>query len=343
MEVRWGFIGAGNVTEAKASPAGSFTQDRSSVVAIARGSKARAEEYARANGIARAYGSAEDVCADPEVNAVYIATPHHLHRDHALAAIRAGKHVLCEKPLAITTEDCMEIVREAQSAGVVLAVPYYRRFYPIAEKLKEIVESGRLGTLTSAQVVSHGYFIPPREEAASDRRTNWRTTLDAAGGGALNENGSHKLDLLFWYLGDARSVSAEVERFETWIAGEDQACVTIRFVNRAIGQLDQTWCSRAPRDYFSIAGTEGHVIVEDLEGTSLVVQIGRTPETIRVDARAQATHRPVVADFVNAVNGNGTVRCSGADALRTSQIIELSYVAARERRTIEVPAMVEVK
>src|SRR5215218_651300 len=90
MEVRWGFVGAGNVTEAKAAPAGAFTQDGSRVVAVARSDKGRAEQYARANGIARAYASVEELCADPDVNAVYVCTPHHLHRDHALAAIRAG-------------------------------------------------------------------------------------------------------------------------------------------------------------------------------------------------------------------------------------------------------------
>jgi len=272
-----------------------------------------------------------------------VCTPHHLHKEHALTAIEAGKHVLCEKPLALTTDECQTIVRAAERAGVVLAVPFYRRFYPIGEKLKEIVDSGWLGILTSAQVVSHGYFVPPQAEADTDRRTSWRTQLDTAGGGALNENGSHKLDLLFWYLGDAQSVSAEIDRFEAWFAGEDEACVTIRFRNRAIAQLDQTWCSRVPRDYFSVAGTLGHAIVENLEGTTLVLQThGQEPQTITVEPRSPTTHYPVVADFVRALNSGSEVRCSGADALRTSQIVELAYRAAREGRRIDVPVAVTV-
>ena len=144
-DVRWGFVGAGNVTEAKASPAGAFTQDGSRVVAVARTDRARAEAYALAHCIDRAYGSVEDLCADPNVDAVYVCTPHHLHREHALLAIRAGKHVLCEKPLAITSEDGLAIVREAERAGVLLAAPYYRRFYPIVEALREVVQSGSAG------------------------------------------------------------------------------------------------------------------------------------------------------------------------------------------------------
>jgi predicted dehydrogenase len=153
MEVHWGFVGAGNVTEAKASPGGAFTQDRSRVVAVMRTDIARAEEYAERNGIERAYDTVEELCADPEVNAVFVCTPHHLHKEHALAAIAAGKHVLCEKPLTITTEDGAEIVEAARRAGVVLAAAYYRRFYPVLERLHEIVRSGQLGTLTSVQMV----------------------------------------------------------------------------------------------------------------------------------------------------------------------------------------------
>ena len=124
-----------------------------------------AEAYARANGIERAYATVEELCADPEVNAVFVCTPHHLHKEHALAAIAAGKHVLCEKPLTITTEDGAELVEAAKRAGVVLAVAYYRRFYPVLERLHEIVRSGRLGTLTSAQMVCRSYSIPPRPPA----------------------------------------------------------------------------------------------------------------------------------------------------------------------------------
>ena len=343
MEVRWGFVGAGNVTKAKASPAGAFTQDHSRVVAVARANPAHAETYAQANGIARAYGTVEALCADPEVNAVFVCTPHHLHKQHALTAIRAGKHVLCEKPLAITTEDGAEIVEAANRAGVVLAVAYYRRFYPVLERLHQIVQSGQLGTLTSAQMVCRSYSIPPPPPADAPRPTGWRTRLDQAGGGALTDVGSHRLDLLFWLLGDARSVSASVARIETWLDTEDQANVAIQFGdslnNPVIGSLDQSWCSRSPRDSIAVYGTHGIATVPDLEGTQLELQLGSTTEIIEVAPRSAATHRPLVADFVRVLRSGGIVRCSGADALRTTQIIELAYRADRECRTLDVPAL----
>jgi len=339
MEVRWGFVGAGNVTEWKASPGGAFTQDGSRVVAVARSDLARGEAYARANGIARAYASVAELCADPEVDAVFVCTPHYLHQEHALAAIAAGKHVLCEKPLTITTEDGIALVEAAKRVGVVLAAAYYRRFYPVLERLHEIVAAGRLGTLTSTQMVCRSYSIPPEPPADASPPTGWRTRADQSGGGALTDVGSHRLDLLFWLLGDSLSVSATVERIETWLETEDQANVTIRFTSRATATLDQSFCSRSPRDSIVVYGTEGIATVPDLEGTRLELETGRAVEVIETEPRAASTHRPLVTDFVRALNGDGNIRCSGADALRTTQIIELAYRAARAGRTLDVPAL----
>jgi predicted dehydrogenase len=340
MEVRWGFVGGGNVTEAKASPTGAFTQANSRVVAVTRADLARGQAYAEAHGIARAYATVEELCADPEIDAVFVCTPHHLHKEHALTAIAAGKHVLCEKPLTISAEDGAEVVEAAERAGVVLAVAYYRRFYPVLERLQGIVEAGTLGTLTSAQMVCRSWSIPPAPAADAPYPAGWRTRPDQAGGGALTDVGSHRLDLLFWLLGDALAVSANVERVATWLQTEDQANVSILFAKGMVGSLDQSWCSRSYRDSIVVYGTEGIATVPDLEGTRLEIQAGAATETIEVAPRSAATHRPLVADFVRALNGDRHVRCTGVDALRTTQIIELAYRAARERATLDVPPLV---
>jgi predicted dehydrogenase len=339
VEVRWGFIGAGNVTEAKASPQGAFTQEGSRVVAVARADATRAEAYAHANGIARAYASIDELCADPEVNAVFVCTPHHLHTEHVLAAIKAGKHVLCEKPLTISTDDGAELVESARQASLVLAVAYYRRFYPVLETLHALVKDGKLGTVTTAQMACRAHSIPRRPADSQAATPGWRTQIQTAGGGCLTDTGSHRLDLLFWLLGDAASVSATTARFETWADTEDQAAVTIQFANRASAYLDVSWCSRTPQDSLEVRGTHGTAYVPDLEGTTLTLQIGRETQTIETAPRSPATHRPLVADFVRALNDGSSVGCSGADGLRTTQLIELAYQSARDRRTLDVPSL----
>jgi predicted dehydrogenase len=336
MEVRWGFIGAGDVTRLRASPEEAFTQEGSRVVAVARSNIVRAKTYAEAHSIPKAYAGAEELCADPEVNAVYICTPHHLHFEHTLTAIRAGKHVLCEKPMANSTEECAEMARAADRAGLTFGIAYYRRFYPVVEKLGEILASGRLGNITTVQVVKHDYFIPPRGELDNDRRSQWRTSLAQGGGGTLNEAGCHRIYLLLHLFGRAQSVSAEIDRFEAWYDGEDQASVTIRFANRVIAQTDHSWCNRSPRDFFAVTGTQGRVIIEDLEGDRLLIQSGNAPQMVVVEHRPRATHRALVKDFCQALRSGNRVRCPGWDGLRATQVIELAYQAARERRTIDI-------
>jgi predicted dehydrogenase len=341
MDVRWGFIGAGNVTLAKAAPIGAFTQEGAKVVAVARADAARARAYADEHGIARAYTTAEEVCADPEVNAVFVCTPHHLHTEHVTMAIQAGKHVLCEKPLTITTEDGLRLVEAARAAGVHLGVAYYRRFYPVLEMLRAVVEDGRLGTITTAQMVFRSHSIPKRPTDASADRP-WRTSNTQAGGGTLADAGAHRLDLLLWLLGDAVSVSAATDRFETWGEGEDQAAVSIRFANRASGYLDQSACSRVSEDSIAIHGTHGTAFVPDLEGTTLTVRIGPGSggtQTLEAAPRSQFSHRPLVADFVRALSEQRPVRCTGADGLRATQLIELAYESARDGRTLPIPSL----
>jgi predicted dehydrogenase len=334
-EVRWGFIGGGNVTETKAPPDGAFTQERSRVVAVARTDLARSQEYAERYGIARAHATVEELCNDPDVNAVFVCTPHHLHTEHVLAAIRAGKHVLCEKPITITTRDGLTLIEAAAQAGVTLGVAYYRRFYPVMEMLRAVVRSNRLGTITSAQMVCRSWSVPARPAAGGS--TPWRGLVAQAGGGILTDAGSHRLDLLFWLFGDARSVAASIKHVETWTESEDQANVMIQFANGVTATLDQSGCSHTPQDSITLFGTEGSATVPNLEGTTLTLQLGNDVDTLTVSPRSPATHRPLVTDFVRAVLDGGPVRCPGDDALRTTQLIELAYAAARHRQTLEVP------
>jgi predicted dehydrogenase len=334
LELRWGFIGAGDVTRVKGSPA-AFTHVNSRVVAVVRRDLDRARQYAAEHGIPKAHASVDDLLADPEVNAVYISTPPQLHCEQTIQAARAGKHVLCEKPLAPSVADCTRMVDACRLAGVLFAVAYYRRFYPLVEKMREIVEGGTLGRLTSALVVNHGFFNARLEDGS----VPWRAVRATSGGGVLTDVGSHRIDLLLYLLGGAAEVSAQVDTLGAQLEVEDKATALIRFQNRAIATVDESWCSRARQDHFEIGGVEGRVVAPDLEGDRLMLQHGKNVEWIEVERPPRGTHAPAVRDFARALNEGGSVRCSGEDGARATQIIELACRAAREGRTIEVPGL----
>ena len=140
-QVRWGIIGCGDVTEVKSGPALQKAEG-SQLVAVMRRNGALAQDYARRHGVPRWYDDAQQLIDDPEVDAVYIATPPHMHKEYTLAVARAGKPVYVEKPMALNAAECQEMIDACHSAGVPLFVAYYRRALPRFVKVKELVDSG---------------------------------------------------------------------------------------------------------------------------------------------------------------------------------------------------------
>lgn len=332
MFVKWGMVGAGNVTQVKAGAA--WAQEDSESVAVARRDATKAAESAQRLGAKRFYTSLDALLADPEINAVYIATPHYLHREQAIAAAEAGKHVLCEKPMGMTVKECREVIAAAKHNGVQLAIPYYRRFYPIVEKMKEIIGSGVLGDVVSLHIINESLYIPDRNALSS--RDLWRTQRATAGGGALNEYGSHRLDLIGYLLGDAVEVVAFVDTLHGWYDVEDQATVVIKLACGAHAQADVSWCKALNTDYLDVCGTEGRVVAEHLEKPELTLQIGKEVQRIQVEARALVTHRPVVRNFVRGLNELEPIRCTGEDGLKAAAIVEAAYLAAQRRSAVKL-------
>ena len=156
--INWGFIGCGEVTEKKSGPAFSEVEG-SHVEAVMSRSEAKARLYAERHHIRKWYTDAQELIDDPDVNAVYIATPPSSHATFAIMAMRAGKPVYVEKPLAASYEDCVRVNRISEQTGVPCYVAYYRRYLPYFQKVKEIVHAGTIGTVTNVQI---RFSVPPR-------------------------------------------------------------------------------------------------------------------------------------------------------------------------------------
>src|SRR6056297_2877555 len=175
-EVKWGIIGCGDVTEKKSGPAFSRVPG-SELVAVMRRDGAKAEDYARRHGVPRWYDRSEDLINDPEVNAVYVATPPAFHRDFTLQVATAGKPIYVEKPMALNSVQCDEMVAACRQAGVPLFVAYYRRALPRFLKIRELVESGVLGTIDSFRIL----LRKPPSQADLEHRPSWRVDPTIAG------------------------------------------------------------------------------------------------------------------------------------------------------------------
>lgn len=191
-KVKWGFIGCGEVTEKKSGPAFSMIRN-SEVVAVMSRKAEKAESYARRNNIPRWYTDAQLLIGDEDVNAVYIATPPSSHATFAIMAMKAGKPVYIEKPMAATYEDCARINRISKETGVPCFVAYYRRYLPYFQKVREMVMGGEIGNVINVQI---RFAQPPRAMDHSNTNRPWRVQANIAGGGYFYDLAPHQLDLL---------------------------------------------------------------------------------------------------------------------------------------------------
>ena len=191
-EIRWGFVGCGEVTERKSGPAFSLVEG-SAIAAVMSRDYEKAKSYAKRHFIKKFYNDPVALINDSDVNAVYIATPPSSHSTFALMAMRAGKPVYIEKPMASSYEECLRINRISEQTGVPCFVAYYRRYLPYFQKVKELIESKKIGEIMSVQI---RFAVPPRELDYNRNNLPWRLQPDIAGGGGyFYDLASHQLDL----------------------------------------------------------------------------------------------------------------------------------------------------
>ena len=212
----------------------------------------RAREIAQEFGAPAWYDSVEDLLKDPEVDVVHVATPVYLHREFVVGAARAGKHVLCEKPMALNAREAEEMVRACREAGVVLMVAFVLRFHPGLRVVRDLL--GRIGrpVLGRVQLLK----LAPREHGS------WRLDPELSGGGVLMDIGSHALDLLFLLFGDVKAIWADLgNRAFDWPV-EDTARVGLRFMGGCLGEAFLSFGVPRMGRFLEVYGTEGSLFVE---------------------------------------------------------------------------------
>lgn len=311
-QVRWGMIGCGAVTEVKSGP-GFQKADGSTLVAVMRRDGAMAASYARRHGVPRSYDQAQHLLADPEVDAVYIATPPDTHAEYALQAAAAGKPAYVEKPMARHTPECDRMVAAFQRAKLPLYVAYYRRRLPRFLTAQELITGGALGRVTS---VRYACSAPRHRDEGG-----WRVAAEASGGGHFLDVGSHALDLLDFLLGPLDTVTGVARQHGGKSPVEETVAMSFLAGGTIPGSAAWDFASAEPEDAFTFTGTEGRLTLSLLGDEPLVLENAAGRHEL---PRPNPPHvqQPLIQSVVDELLGRGTCPSTGASARRTSQVMD---------------------
>jgi predicted dehydrogenase len=264
-------------------------------VAVCRARADLAESFAREVGARRWYPVWRGLLTDPEIDAVYVATPVRLHAEQTIAAAEAGKHVLCEKPMAMDLAECDRMIAACRASGVTLGIAYYRRFYPVVARVKHLIDEGAIGTPVLAQMMAFEPFDPRPGEPRS-----WLLQRSESGGGPMADFGCHRLEVLLHLLGPLRRVTSVVSTIALDREVEDTATALLQFERGASGMLAVTHAAADRQDTLDLYGTRGSIRVPALNSGEITIRVDGVERSESLPP-ALNLHLPLVEDFVEAV------------------------------------------
>jgi predicted dehydrogenase len=312
-KVRWGLIGCGDIARKRVAPA-LHDLPNCDLVAVNRRNFPEAESFAHEFGAHKWYESWEQLIADDEVQAVYIATPVHLHAAQTIAAAESGKHVLCEKPMALDVAECDRMLAACESNGVKLGIAYYRHFYPVVLRIKEILNAGEIGKPIIAQINAFERFNP---DASHPRR--WLIEKSRSGGGPMFDFGCHRIEVLLNLFGPITETKSLMGNVLFRRAVEDTATALFGFREGIQAVLSVSHAASVPADTLDIYGSEGAIRVPALNKGELTVT---THEGERNEFHPPHSnlHQPLIDDFARAVLEDREPQVTGASGREVASI-----------------------
>ena len=308
--LNWLVIGIGDITTRRVIPA-ILAEPRSSLYGILTRRPAKAESYP-----AKVFRDLATALEDGAINAVYVASPVFLHAPQTIQSLRAGRHVLCEKPMGMNYGEAKAMVAASNASGKTLGVAYYRRTYPKVSRARQLLEQGVIGKPVLAYASCHSWFT------AEDGRRAWLLDPAQAGGGPLYDIGSHRIDLLNYFFGEPRSACGRLSSAVHPGRVEDNATVMVEYRGQVRGIVDVRWHSRVARDEFRMVGTEGEMNLTPLNGPEILYPGGSE----QLPAHANL-HYPCVANFVDAALDGAPLLSSGSSAAWTDWVTEKAVAA----------------
>jgi len=317
--VGWGLVGCGDIA-AKRVAAALGQAEGSALVTVARARAGLAAEFAERHGARRWHADWRDVLKDAEVDAVYLATPVRLHAEQAIAAAEAGKHVLCEKPMALDVASGERMLAAARAHGVRLGIAYYRHHYPVIARLRELLASGEIGGPVLVQVQAFEPFDP-----GPDHPRAWLMRRSESGGGPMADFGCHRIEVLLDLLGPVVGVQGFPDNVRFREREVEDTCVAhLRFRSGAVAVLGVTHAAHEPRDTLELFGTRGsaHASVLNQGGLRVVTATGAREERHPPHPNL---HLPLVEDFVAAVREGREPLVTGEVGLDVARVVARIY------------------
>ena len=317
-KINWGIIGCGDVTELKSGPAFGKVE-HSALVAVMRRNAEKAADYAARHLVPKWYADGHELIADPEVNAIYVATPPDTHATYAIAAMKAGKPVYVEKPMARTYRECQEMVRVSEETGIPLFVAYYRRTLPAFLKVKDLVETGIIGKPLTVNIRLHKAY--GQRDQFPESQT-WHTNPEISGGGHFYDLASHQFDYLDFLFGPVTEVQGIAQNQAGYYQPEDTVSAVFTFGSGVTGT--GSWCfvvcKEAEEDTIEITGTKGKISFSCFQHVGVKLITATETKHFEFQNPENISHY-LIQQVVGELRGEGKCVSTGTSGARTNWVL----------------------
>lgn len=316
--IKWGIIGCGDVTEVKSGP-GFNKANNSELVAVMRRNAAKAEDYAKRHNVPKWYTNADDLINDPEVNAIYIATPPLNHEEYTIAALKAGKPVYVEKPMTMNSASAIRMAEAEKEYNTRLTVAHYRRGLPLFIKIKELIDTKEIGDV---RFVNLKMLQPHQSDLITKTEDNWRVNPEVSGGGLFHDLAPHQIDLMLYFFGKTKSSKGFAVNQAGYYPADDLVSGEILFDNKVI--FNGTWCFTVPAeektDLVEIIGSEGKISFAVFGQYYAITKKGRE-ERFEIPAPPHI-QQPMIQLVVEYFSGKGENPCPAFEGIEVMKIID---------------------
>ncbi len=334
-KIKVGVIGAGAIAEHAHLMGYSKIPELCEIRAICDVNKDRAEEMAAKFGIKEVYTDHKEMLAKADIDAVSVCTPNKFHASQTIDACNAGKHVLCEKPMAINDEECEAMIEAAVRNNVQLMVGFTHRFYNYNQKAKELIAQGVIGKpfMIRVRFAHEGPYI------SWPAKSNWFFNKELAGGGALLDMGIHALDIMRFLVGDIKDISANLGTLVRTMEVEDNAICTVNFDNGAMGYLEVGWSSKSGILGIEVYGEDGSMVIDYSTPIKIYVdkkKIIGGPGWIELKDCTGGGWDAEMKAFIQSLQNGTPVPVNGFDGLKGVRLAMAAYKSNAEGRKVSL-------